>query len=354
MCFIVHKDSSWVDVMGNATYQQITHRFHEVEFHVSADAAYDLIAGSISIRNGMDEYWKEARKDPVHNIKRYLPDIAGLDDKISEKINELCPMHPMTVRLLSSVAENFAAAQRTMFRFMKDSSNETQGFLGYITQYGPQDQACWLTPDWLWDYFFTRESDFHDKETKAPEYIRHYEENRHLVENDKNAHRVFKIAMLLMAVMSTTKGLYTTRRTSNGIAATVECLENCLSGVLSKSQVEDYLATFEDTKILLCDEQANGVKRLQMPFKMAGGDDFALRYEQNDRKYTRYQMFAKDGKLAVPFEKLAWDENDATFRRMKIVVCCAEKTSLDKRIKEVTDDLDKYPYKARPCVCHCG
>lgn len=53
MCFIVHKDSSWVDQMGNATYQQITHRFHEVEFHVSSDAAYDLIAGSISIRNGM-------------------------------------------------------------------------------------------------------------------------------------------------------------------------------------------------------------------------------------------------------------------------------------------------------------
>lgn len=345
LCFIVHKDSGWVDAMGNATYQQITHRFHEVEFHVSADAAYDLIAGSISIRNGMDEYWKDARKDPVHNIKRFLPDIAGLDDRISEKINELCPMHPMTIRLLSGVAENFAAAQRTMFRFMKDSSNETQGFLGYITQYGPQDQACWLTPDWLWDYFFTRESDFHDKETKAPEYIRHYEENRHLVENDANAHRVFKIAMLLMAVMSTTKGLYTTRRTSNGIAATVECLENCLSGILSKSQVEDYLATFEESKILLCDKQANGVKRLQMPFHGASGDDFKLRYDQNDKKYTRYQMFAKDGKLAVPFEKRAWDENDATFRRMKIVVSCAEKTSLDRRIKEVTDELNRYPYK---------
>jgi hypothetical protein len=148
-----------------------------------------------------------------------------------------------------------------------------------------------------------------------------------------------------MAVMSTTKGLYTTRKASSGIAATVDCLENCLSGVLSKKQVEDYLATFEETKILLCDEQTNGVKRLQMPFKMGPGDDFAIRYDQNDKKYTRYQMFAKDGKLAVPFEKLAWDENDATFRRMKIVVCCAEKASLDKRIKEVTDELDKYPYK---------
>lgn len=345
MCYIVHKDSSWVDVMGNATYQQITHRFHEVEFHVSADAAYDLIAGSIYIRNGMSEHWNEDRKDPIRNIKKFLPDISGLDDKIGEKINEFCPIHPMTIKLLSSVAENFAAAQRTMFRFMKDSSNENQGFLGYISQNGPQDQTCWLTPEWLWDYFFTRESDFHDKETKAPEYIRHYEESRHLVENDENAHRVFKIAMLLMAVMSTTKGIYTSKKSGNGISATVDCLENCLGGVLSKAQINDYLATFEDSKILLCDEQANGVKRLQMPFRMQGSDDFYLRYDQNDKKYTRYQMFAKDGKFSVPFEKMAWDENDATYRRMKIVVCCAEKTSMDKRIKEVIDDLEKNPHK---------
>lgn len=345
MCFVVHKDSSWVDVMGNATYQQITHRFHEVEFHVSPDAAYDLIAGSISIRNGMDVYWKEARKDPILNIRPKLPDICGLDDRISEEIENLCPMHPMTIKLLSSVAENFAAAQRTMFRFMKDSSNEEQGFLGYINQNGPTDQACWLTPEWLWDYFFTRESDFHDKETKTPEYIRHYEESRHLVENDANALRVFKIAMLLMAVMSTTKGMYTTKKASGGIDKTVECLKNCLGGVMSDVQIDDYLQTFEDDRILMRDRLANGAERLQMPFRLAGGDDFQLRFDQNSKKHTRYMMFAKDGKLAVPFEKKAWEETDATYRRMKIVSCCAETTSLDKRIQEVIDELDKHPFK---------
>jgi len=344
MCFIVHKDSSWVDVIGNATYQQITHRFHEVEFHVSQDAAYDLIAGSISIRNGMEVYWEEARKDPIRDINPYLPEISGLDDKVCIKINEYCPMHPMTIKLLSSVAENFAAAQRTMFRFMKDLSNENQGFVGYISQNGPKDQTCWLTPDWLWDYFFTRESDFHDKDTKVPEYIRHYEENKHLVENDTNAHMVFKVAMLLMAVMSTTKGLYATKKSNGGISATVDCLITCLSGVLSKSQIEDYLATFEESKILLCDVLPNGTKRLQLPFRMAA-NEFPIRYEQNDKKYTRYQMFSKDGKLSVAFEKRAWDENDATYRRMKIVVCCAETKSLDNRIKEVTDELEKHPYK---------
>ena len=116
-------------------------------------------------------------------------------------------MHPMTIKLLSRVAENYAASQRTMFRFMKDQSTSDQGFVGYINKYGPDDQACWLTPEWLWDYFFTRESDFSDKDTKAAEYIRHYEESKHLVESDANALRVFKTAMLLLALMSSTKGI---------------------------------------------------------------------------------------------------------------------------------------------------
>lgn len=343
MCFIVHKDSSWVDVMGNAKYQQITHRFHEVEFHVSADAAFDLIAGSISIRNGMKEHWSEERQVPISNIKRFLPDIAGLDDRVSEKIADYCPMHPMTVKLLSRVAESFAASQRTMFRFMKDITAEDSGFVGYIAKYGPQDQFNWLTPDWLWDYFFTQESDFHDKDTKVPEYIRHYEESRHLVENDESAICVFKTAMLLMAIMSTAKGIGTQYRAGT-ISATVECLENCLAGVITKAKISDYLATFSDSKILMCDELANGTIRLQLPFRLGGADDFQPRYDMNDKKYTRYQMFSKDGKIAAQFEKMA-SVSDALSHRLKIAICCAETTSIEKRLREVTDELDKYPYK---------
>ena len=142
---------------------------------------------------------------------------------------------------------------------MKDQSDTDLGFVGYINKYGPDDQACWLTPDWLWDYFFTRESDFSDKDTKAAEYIHHYEESRHLVENDENAHRVFKVAMLLLAVMSSTKGVYGGVRAQGGISATLDCLETCLSGVMSKAQVEDLMETLEECKVILRDEAANGV-----------------------------------------------------------------------------------------------
>lgn len=345
LLLVVHRTSEMVERITPERYQLITHRFHQIEFHVSADAAFDLIAGSINIRTGMTEHWKEERKDVIKNIRPFLPGMSGLDDNINEQIEHLCPMHPMTIVLLSRVAENFAASQRTMFRFMKDQSVTDQGFVGYINKYGPDDQACWLTPDWLWDYFFTRESDFSDKDTKAAEYIRHYEESRHLVENDENASRVFKTAMLLMALMSSTKGIYSGRRTQDGISATRDCIENCLAGVVGKSQVRDLLETMQDSKILVLDENRHGVVRIQLPFRGSSDIDFAMKLDANDKKYSRYMMFSKDGVFAQEFENQAWDSNDASQRRMKIAVCCAETNSINTRLDEILKELNKNSYK---------
>ena len=344
MLYVVHRSSEMVDSMGKERYQMITNRFHTAEFHISADASYDLIAGSFRARPGMDEHWKEERKAVVNQIKKYLPDMSGLDDKISEKIDYLCPMHPMTIKLLSRVAENFAAAQRTLFRFMKDQSLSDQGFIGYINKYGPTDQACWLTPEWLWDYFFTRESDYSDKDTKAAEFIRHFEESRHLVESDESTFRVFKVAMLLLAVMSSTKGVYGGVRSQGGISATVECLESCLAGTMTSKMIKDKLDILEDDKILNRDEHG-GATRLQLPFKSMKGDEFTARFAANDKKYTRYTMFSKDGVLSSVFEKRAIDENDAVCKRIKVAVCCAESLSIKNRLEEINKELNKAPYK---------
>lgn len=345
MLFVVHRTSEMVERITPERYQLITHRFHQVEFHISADAAFDLIAGSINIRNGMGEHWREERKPVLKNIQPFLPDMSGLDDKISEQIDHLCPMHPMTIKLLSRVAENYAASQRTMFRFMKDQSASDQGFVGYIHKYGPDDQACWLTPEWLWDYFFTRESDFSDKDTKAAEYIRHYEESKHLVSSDENALRVFKTAMLLMALMSSTKGIYSGRRSKDGIAATEDCLATCLAGVTTKKAIHDLLQTMQDSKILILDKDNHDNVRLQLPFKGTSSDDFSAKLAANEKKYSRYMMFSKDGAFAQAFEKQAADENDATNKRMKIVVCCAETNSIKMRLAEIMKELEKFPYK---------
>ena len=69
----------------------ITNRFHTVEFHISASAALDLIAGSIVVRNGMQNTWADERNQVVNDFKKFLPDLVGLDDKTGEMIDKLCP-----------------------------------------------------------------------------------------------------------------------------------------------------------------------------------------------------------------------------------------------------------------------
>ncbi len=73
--YVVHRSDEMVASMGEDRYQLITHRFHTAEFHISADASYDLIAGSFGPRVGMDEHWKEERKQVVSTIKPFLPDM---------------------------------------------------------------------------------------------------------------------------------------------------------------------------------------------------------------------------------------------------------------------------------------
>lgn len=91
--------------------------------------------------------------------------------------------------------------------------------------------------------------------------------------------------MLLLAVSSTTKGAYGVRHMQGGIAATLDCLENCVAGVLSKDKVRDLLATLEESKLslVLQDQAANGTIRLQLPFKgglvMHSGSSFKITTE---------------------------------------------------------------------------
>lgn len=60
---------------------------------------------------------------------------------------------------------------------------------------------------------------------------------------------------------------------------------------MSKTQVKDLLDTLEECKIILRDEGANGVVRLQMPFRGGSDDEFKIRFDANDKKYTRYLHF---------------------------------------------------------------
>ena len=76
--------------------------------------------------------------------------------------------------------------------------------------------------------------------------------------------------MLLLAIMSSTKGVYGGVKSQGGISATAECLKSCLAGTMTAQMVDDKFQILEDDKLLNRDEHG-GVTRLQLPLKRPVG-----------------------------------------------------------------------------------
>lgn len=347
MFLIVHRAPSWVSQIGEETYERIVHRYHSLDFHVSESAAYELIGSSILTRAGMEDQWNAERNKLMKSISKNFADFDNLDmSNKKERLRQLCPLHPMTLSLLAIVAQNFGAAQRTLFRFMKDpkESEQNVGFIYYINNFGPDDWF-WLTPDFLWDYFFTRESDVHNFSPEAKSAYQHYMIKRDSISSDYHMH-VFKAAMLLIAVMSssTVSNLYS-QATQRKVSATSSTLYKCFAGLLDKDEVERYLADLEQIGVLRLDAMTNGDKRLQIPYS-GNADVFDVRKNLLMGQYTRYELFKKNGIFAKSMEAKIWDKTSASYGRMYIAACDSTKTeSIKTRFGEVQDELKKCPYK---------
>lgn len=346
MFLIVHRAPSWISQIGEEIYEQIVHRYHPLDFHVSESAAYELIGSSILTRAGREEQWSAQKNVLMKSISRNFADFDNLDmSNKKERLRQLCPLHPMTLSLLAIVAQNFGASQRTLFRFMKDpkESEENVGFIYYINNYGP-DYWRWLTPDFLWDYFFTRESDVRSFSAEAKNAYQHYMTKREFISDEYHLH-VFKAAMLLIAVMSsgTVSNLYS-QATQRKVSATRSTLYKCFAGQLEKEEVEQYLENLEQIGVLRMDAMTNGDMRLQIPYT-GNADVFDVRKELLVKKYTRYELFKKNGRFAKSMEAKIWDKNSASYGRMCIAVCDAGTTSMDTRFGEVQAELKKCPYK---------
>lgn len=348
MCLIVHRDPTWVNQLGGETYERILHRYHALEFHITESAAYDLIGDSILPLPGMETQWEDEKKALLQSIEKYKSEFDNLEQGVNiyERMNKLCPLHPMTVSMLATVAQNFGASQRTLFRFMKDQAEKSEnvGFIYYISNNSPDDW-CWLTADYLWDYFFIRESDVRDFNADAKKVIQHYHNKIESI-SDEYAKHVFKAAMLLIAVMSgsNVSNLYSRQYTRNRIAATKNTLYKLFRGQLEEQQIDNYLDAFEQISVLRLDKQPNGDARLELPYT-GNVDVFDGRLDATKKKYTRYMLFSKTGAFSKSLEGYLWDSTKATYGRMYIAVCSSETNSFNARLGEVKDELRKSPYK---------
>lgn len=345
---IVHVDTSWLTSLGEDTYQRIMGRYHELHFHISENAALEMIGESIECRRGMEGNWDSIRK-------QYVKDIVGLFDELSifnlkqAQLEQLFPLHPMTLTMLTRVADNFAAASRTLFSFMKDAEKaESQvGFIHFIDTNGPDDWR-WLTVDYLWDYFFTDDSVIKNFSTEARRAHQLFEQKKDQVTGEGNdyALRVFKACLLMIAVMSTDKVSYNSRRSAQKADATRNTIRKCFAGQLSESVVDDCLQALYDSDILYPVQTTDKKDyRIELPYGQ-NVEKFDIRLESIKKANTRHMLFNKGGAYSKYIEENIWAKNtDETYNRMAIAVCSEEKPSISTRYAEVATELERSCYK---------
>lgn len=140
-----------------------------------------MIGESIECKKGMEGTWEAICKDHVKSIIDQFDEMSIYNLKQSQ-LEQLCPLHPMTLTMLTRVADNFAASSRTLFSFMKDTekAESSVGFIHYIENNGPDDWR-WLTVDYLWDYFSRKDQIYETSALKQEERINYTNRRRILL-----------------------------------------------------------------------------------------------------------------------------------------------------------------------------
>lgn len=79
-----------------------------------------------------------------------------------EELAKILPIHPYSASLLKYISEGFASNQRSMFDFIKNSSNDDEkyGFQWFIDNSSPLDPDPFLSIDMLWGFFYEKGKEF--------------------------------------------------------------------------------------------------------------------------------------------------------------------------------------------------
>ena len=348
--YVIHEYPGMESSFDEKYMAKVGDRFHKIDISLSQTTTYKLIGESIMPRAGMQSDWNEICDDLLDTIKDKSIDFMPSEfDATIVDLKKLFPVHPKTVELISKVSENFAAAQRTVFRFLKDKNaeEESTGFMHFIRNNGP-DSWKWATPDLLWDYFFIRntkdsESKNFSKDADAcmKNFIKHVDKI-----SDEKALRIFKVAMLLLSIVGASRSIRKSFISGKkGLRATQNTIIDCLYGQLEKNTIEKYLRIFNDDLKILVVTKDKDDSRIELPF-IGGGDEFDNELAKIKKEKTPYNLFdSVNGVFGIGLKKMFLPSDRAVVKRMEIETCWFSKISIDIRLQKLKEQITRFPYK---------
>ena len=318
-------------------------RFHKIDVSLSEKTTLKLIGESIITRDGMKENWAEICDDLYSSISGSVHSFMGDpgSDLDAATLKKIFPIHPMTVNLVSKVA-GLAASNRSIFEFLKSSGDD--GFRAYIHNNGRYDWK-WVTPDYLWDYFFVNNQGGKKDLTKiAEDALKHYNKVKNQI-NDDRILRVFKGAMLLLATIGSGHSLKKSK-SSRGIQATEKTLCDCFAGMLDKTEISKYLQALssEPLSVLVLAPDLHEGYRIELPYSGTGGELDAV-IEKIEKDNTPGKLFNADSYFGSVLKKQFVPEEKAVVKRLVVDTCWGTTQQINYKFGELKKAVEKTYYK---------
>ena len=310
---------------------------------LSEKTTLKLIGESIITRDGMKDNWADVCDELYSSISGNIHAFMGDpgSDLDSVTIKKIFPMHPMTVNLVSKVA-GLAASNRSIFEFLK--SNGDDGFRAYIRNNGQFDWK-WVTPDYLWEYFFV--NNFGGKKTlskMAEDALKHYMKVKDQI-SDERMLRVFKGAMLLLATIGSGHSLKKSRVTK-GIQATEKTLYDCFCGMLSKEEVSGYLQVLsgDPLNVLVLAPDIHEGSRIELPYS-GHGDELEGEIARLKKENTPAKLFGADSFFGSVLKKQFVPEEKAVVKRLITDTCWGNTQQINFKFGELQKNVAKTHHK---------
>lgn len=341
--YVMHEYPGVFSDNVNAGLGKADARFHKIDVSLSEKTTLKLIGESIMPRDGMKSNWAEICDELYSSISGSVHAFMGDPDSDigADTLKKIFPIHPMTVNLVSKVA-GLAASNRSIFEFLK--SNGDDGFRAFIKNNGLYDWK-WVTPDYLWDYFFVNNQGGKKTLTKmAEDALKHYNKVKTQI-NDDRVLRVFKVAMLLLATVGSGHTLKKTKA-GRGIQATEKTLCDCFAGMLDKSEVTKILQTLSSDPfnlIVLAPDIQEG-SRIELPFSGTVGE-LDAEIDKIKEQNSKSKLLNADSYFGSVLKKQFVPEEKAVVKRLVVDTCWGTTQQINYKFAELKKTVEKTYHK---------
>ena len=148
--FVVSHRMPFQSRVAREDVEKIRDRFKVLDYFMEPITTYHIINASIKKKD--KGKWEKLKNEQVENVNSLIKAISENEDiRVQRDIENLFPIHPYTAYLSTFIARNIGSTERSIFTFLYD---EEKGFIKFINNNPNSDGNIFLTPDYLWTFFY--------------------------------------------------------------------------------------------------------------------------------------------------------------------------------------------------------